>query len=76
MLREVTKKRSQKGPITGFFGPEMKLLRTLQERFLIVRGIMDIKELQKEVMELRNARDLEQYPNPKDAATSLSLGKM
>jgi hypothetical protein len=31
----------------------MKLLRTLQERFLIVRRTKDIKELQKEVMDSR-----------------------
>jgi hypothetical protein len=51
----------------------MKVLRTQQERFLIVRRTMDIKELQKEVMEFRDALDREQYPNPKDLAISLSL---
>ena len=34
---------------------------------------MDIKELQKKVIEFRDARDWAQYHNPKDLAISLSL---
>ena len=34
---------------------------------------MDINELQKKVIEFRDARDWEQYHNPKDLAISLSL---
>ena len=36
---------------------------------------MDIKELQKEVIEFRQERDWAQYHNPKDLAISLSLEK-
>jgi dCTP diphosphatase len=34
---------------------------------------MDIEELQKKVIEFREARDWAQYHNPKDLAISLSL---
>ena len=34
---------------------------------------MDIEQLQKEVIEFRDARDWAQYHNPKDLAISLSL---
>ena len=34
---------------------------------------MDIKELQKKVIEFRDARDWAQYHNPKDLAISISL---
>ena len=34
---------------------------------------MDIREVQKKVIEFRDARDWAQYPNPKDLAISLSL---
>jgi dCTP diphosphatase len=34
---------------------------------------MDIEELQKKVIEFRDARDWEQYHNPKDLAISLML---
>ena len=34
---------------------------------------MDIEDLQKKVIEFRNARDWAQYHNPKDQAISLSL---
>jgi len=34
---------------------------------------MDIEELQKKVIEFRDARDWAQYHNPKDLAISLSL---
>jgi hypothetical protein len=34
---------------------------------------MDIEELQKKVIEFRDARDSEQYHNPKDRAISLIL---
>jgi dCTP diphosphatase len=34
---------------------------------------MDIKELQKKVLEFREERDWDQYHNPKDLAISLSL---
>lgn len=39
----------------------------------MVRGRMDIEELQKKVVAFRDARDWEQYHNPKDLAISLSL---
>ena len=35
---------------------------------------MDIKELQKELIEFRDAIDWEHHPNPKNLAISLSLG--
>jgi len=35
---------------------------------------MDLKELQKEVMEFRDALDWEQHPNSKDLAISISFG--
>lgn len=40
---------------------------------MIVKRTMDINELQKKVIEFRDARDWEQYHNPKDLAISVSL---
>jgi hypothetical protein len=36
-------------------------------------GVLEIKELQKKVIEFRDARDWGQYHNPKDLAISLIL---
>jgi hypothetical protein len=52
----------------------MKLLRAQQGTLFIVRKTMDLKELEQEAMEFRDALDWEQYPNPKDLAISMSLG--
>jgi hypothetical protein len=51
----------------------MKPLRAQQGTLFIVRKTMDLKELEQEAMEFRDALDWEQYPNPKDLAISLYL---
>jgi hypothetical protein len=52
--------------------PKGALKGTSKGRNARVTG-MDIEELQKKVVEFRDARDWEQYHNPKDLAISLML---